>query len=111
MRAGFDKWWLLPLGVLTASVLVVLGLLVFGSSFVGGSSARVAHHALTGTSEAAVADCSGASKLDYALYEKGYHDLVLTSGVEAAFADLKNEHEKNGFVREACHYLTHVIGH
>jgi hypothetical protein len=111
MRAGFDRWWLLPLGVLAASVLVVLGLLVFGSSFVGGSSAGVAHHALTGTNEAAVADCSGASKLDYACYEKRYHDLVLNSGVEAAFADLKNEHEKNGFVRDACHYLTHVIGH
>jgi hypothetical protein len=111
MRAGFDKRWLLPLGVLTASALVVLGLVIFGPSYIGGSSAGAAHHAAKGTSQTAVADCSGAAKLDYACYEQHYHDLVLNSGVEAAFADLKDEHDKNGFVRDACHYLTHVIGH
>jgi hypothetical protein len=110
VRADFDKLWLLPLGVLSASALVVLGLVIFGPSFTSGSSARVDHqHAATETATAA--NCSGASALDYACYEKRYHDLVLNSGVEAAFADLKDEHDKNGFVRVACHDLTHVIGH
>jgi hypothetical protein len=108
VRAGFDKWWLLPLGVLTASALVALGLVLFGPSFVGNSSAEgVARPA---ASEAAVADCSGASKLDYACYQERYRALVLNSGVEAAFEELKEEHEENGFVRTACHHLTHVIG-
>jgi hypothetical protein len=109
MRAGFDKWWLLPLGVLAASALVVLGLVVFEPSFNGDLSAGLAHqHAET---EPAAADCSGASAIDYACYEERYHNLVLDSGVEAAFVDLKDEHEKNGFVRVACHDLTHVVGH
>jgi hypothetical protein len=109
VSTGFDKWWLLPLGVLIFSAMVALELV--GPSSSGGSSVGAAHHALTGTNEAAAADCSGASKLDYACYEKRYHNLVLNSGVEAAFADLKDEHEKKGFVRVACHDLTHVIGH
>ena len=108
MRAGFDKWWLLPLGVLTASVLVALSVFVFAPSFGSDSSEEAVRAA---ASKTVVGDCSGASKLDYACYEQRYHDLVLNSGVEAAFADLKDEHEKNGFVRDACHYLTHVIGH
>jgi hypothetical protein len=111
VRVGFSKWWLLPLGVLSASALVVLGFVVVGPSFSGGSSAGVAHHAAAGTSDAEVADCSGTLAIDYACYEERYHDLVLNSGVEATFAELKDEHEKNGFVRVACHDLTHVIGH
>jgi hypothetical protein len=108
LRAGFDKRWLLPLGVLTASALVALGLIIFGPSFVGGSFGEgVARPA---ASEAAVADCSGASKLDYACHQERYRNLVLNSGVEAAFADLKDERERNGFVRAACHQMTHVIG-
>jgi hypothetical protein len=83
VRAGFDKRWLLPLGILTASALVALGLVVFGPSVVGGSSAEVGHQ--HGASGASVADCSGASKLDYACYEQRYHELVLRSGGESGF--------------------------
>jgi hypothetical protein len=108
VRTGFDKLWLLPFGVLSASALVALGLVVFGPSFVGGSSGEgVAQPA---ASEAAVADCSGASKLDFACHQERYRNLVLNSGVEAAFADLKDEREKNGFLRAGCHQMTHVIG-
>ncbi len=106
MRASFDKWWLLPLGVFAASALVALGIVVFGPSFVGGSSAEVAQRA---ASEAA-ADCSGALSTDYACYQKRYRELVLGSGVEAAFVELKDEHTKDEFVRDNCHQLTHVIG-
>jgi hypothetical protein len=36
--------------------------------------------------------------------------LVRVSGVEAAFDELKEEYEKNGFVRSNCHQMSHVIG-
>jgi len=35
---------------------------------------------------------------------------VSDSGVKAAFAELKDEYEENGFVKRNCHQLTHVIG-
>jgi hypothetical protein len=108
VRVSFDKWWLLPLGVLSASTLVALGLVVFWPSFSGNSSGEgVVRPA---ASEAAVADCSGASKLDFTCHQERYRALVLDSGVEVAFADLKDERENNGFVRAACHQMTHVIG-
>jgi hypothetical protein len=81
----------LPIGIVAASALVALGIVVFGSYF-------VATH------------CSGALSTDYACYQQRYQNLVHESGIEAAFADLKKEYEKNYFVRSECHQLTHVIG-
>jgi hypothetical protein len=102
----------LPVGILAASALVTVGIVVFGPSFVGRSSAEVARQAAsepTETGEAA-ADCSGALATDYACHQGRYRDLVLDSGVEAAFAELKDEYNKNEFVRPGCHQLTHAIG-
>ncbi len=113
MRAKFDKRWLLPLGILAASALVALGIVVFGPSSVGRSSGEVAQQAAsepTETSEKA-ASCSGASATDYGCYRQRYRDLVLDSGVEAAFVELKDEYTKNDFVKSSCHQLTHDIGH
>jgi hypothetical protein len=91
MRAGFDKRWLLPFGVLAASGLLALGIFVLGPSYVA-------------------ADCAGASASDFACYQQRYQGLVRNSGVEAAFDELKHEYGKNGFVRSNCHQLSHVIG-
>jgi hypothetical protein len=91
MRAGFDKRWLLPFGVLAASGLLALGIFVLGPSYVA-------------------ADCAGASASDFACYQQRYQGLVRNSGVEAAFDELKDEYGKNGFVRSNCHQLSHVIG-
>ncbi len=107
MKASFDEWWLLPLGILAASALVALGIVVFEPSFAGRSSTEVDQQA---TNELA-AHCSGASATDYACYQQRYRDLVLSSGVAAAFAELRDEYEKNEFVRAGCHQLTHVIGY
>ena len=93
MRAGFDKRWLLPLAILTASALLASGIVVFGRA----------------EGEAA-ADCSGALSTDYACHQQRYRDLVHDSGVEAAFAELESEYEKNDFLKAACHQLTHDIG-
>jgi hypothetical protein len=94
MRLGFDKWWLLPFGVLVVSTLVAVGIIFFRPPE---------------ASEGA-ADCSGASTTDYACYQEYYRGLVRDSGVEAAFAELRDEHKENEFVRASCHQLTHVIG-
>ena len=112
MRAGFNKWWLLPFGVLAALALVALGIVVVGPSFTDRSSTEVAQQSAgepTTTGETP-ADCSGDLASDYACYQERYQSLVRGSGVEAAFADLKDEYEKNEFVRAQCHQLTHVVG-
>jgi hypothetical protein len=93
VRVSFEKWWLLPLGILATSMLVTVGIFFQPPE----------------ASEAA-ADCSGALSTDYACYQERYQKLVNNSGVQAAFADLKDEYKKNEFVRASCHQLTHVIG-
>jgi hypothetical protein len=93
MRATFDKWWLVPLGILVVSTLVAVGIFFRPSE-----------------ASKTTADCSGASATDYACYQEHYRDLVGDSGVEAAFAELKDEHEENEFVKSNCHQMTHVIG-
>jgi hypothetical protein len=110
MRASFEKWWLLPSGILIASLLAALSIIVFGPSLSGRSSAEVARRAAAESSKTASAGCSGASANDYACYQERYRDLVRAAGVEAAFAELKDEYEKNEFVRANCHPLVHVIG-
>src|SRR5919112_1705813 len=92
--ANFNKWWFLPLGILSVSALIAGSIMVFGPSLIGPR----------------VADCGGHSANDYSCYQKRYQDLVDNSGVEAAFADLKDEFAKERFVKAACHQLTHDIG-
>lgn len=81
----------MPIGVLAASAWVALTIVVvFGVPFVGS----------------AAVDCSGALASNYACYQ----DLVKDSGVGVAFDDIKDEYEKNDFVKSGCHQLVHVIG-
>ncbi len=92
MKARFDKWWLLPLSILAASALVALNVVVFEPSSIDRSSDEVV--AQRATSEAVARDCSGDLASDYACHQERYQDLIRNSGVEAAFAELKDEHEK-----------------
>ena len=57
-----------------------------------------------------VTECVGAAALDFDCLENHYVELVSASGPEAALADLGNAWEGGGFVRSACHQLTHRIG-
>ncbi len=93
MRAGFNKWWLLPPGILAISAMVAVGIILEWSQ-----------------ASKAVTDCSGPLATDYACYQQRYQDLVRDSGVDVAFAQLKDEYANNDFVRSGCHQLTHVIG-
>lgn len=114
MMAGFNKWWLMPFGILMVSVLISASIVVFEPSFLGGASAEVARADVVGSKKVAAGgeprDCSGASANDYACYQERYQGLVQESGVEAAFTELKSEYDKNDFVKAQCHQITHVIG-
>src|SRR5215210_1448559 len=69
ISANFNKWWLLPFSILTASALTALNILVFGPSFIQQ----------TGSYQAI--DCSGPKANDFSCYQKRYEDLVYNSGV------------------------------
>lgn len=107
MKGGFNRWWLLPIGILTASVLIALNIIVFKPSIVIRSYVAVAQQIGAGGEPV---DCSGARANDYACYQQRYQDLVHYSGVKAAFDDLKDQYDKNEFVKDNCHQMTHVIG-
>jgi len=108
----FNKWWLLPFGILTTSALITSSILVFGPTFADSSSedevARHGAHEPTETNEP-LAECSGTST-DHSCYQQRYESLVRVSGVTAALAELKDEFTKDEFVNTNCHHLTHVIG-
>src|SRR5215217_5282052 len=76
-----------------------LNILVFGPSFIQQTA-----------SNPVAIDCSGPKANDFSCYQKRYEDLVYNSGVEAAFADLKDQFTKEQFVKASCHQLTHSIG-
>src|SRR5829696_687997 len=112
IRGHFNKWWLLPFGILTTSALITSSILVFGPTFADSSSedevARHGAHEPTETNEP-LAECSGTST-DHSCYQQRYESLVRVSGVTAALAELKDEFTKDEFVNTNCHHLTHVIG-
>lgn len=109
MRAGADKWRVLPFGVLIFCAVVSLNIVVFGPNFVKqrptGEVARAANAAPTDA-----AGCSGALANDYACFQERYRNLVRGESVERAFMELKADYEKGGFVKANCHQMTHVIG-
>jgi hypothetical protein len=97
----FNKWCLLPLGILNVSVMIAVSIMVFGPSFIGPMPAD------TGSS---ITDCWGFRANDYSCYQERYQELVDNSGVQAAFADLKDQFDKEPFVKANCHQMAHVIG-
>ena len=91
--------------------LIALSIIIFGPSLAGRSSdEEVARQAANEKMSETTADCSGASATDHACYQKRYESLVRDSGVQAAFAELKDEFTEDEFVNSNCHHLTHVIG-
>jgi hypothetical protein len=107
VKASFNRWWLLPFGILAASALFALSIVVFHPSFVNRSYVAVAQRV---SDSASITDCSGTAANNYACYQQHYQDLVRGPGVEAAFKDLKDESGKSQFVQTYCHQMTHVIG-
>lgn len=115
---SYGRWWLLPIGIVTASMFIALGIVVFQPSFIEEVfaerlSAQTAGSTFGGakqpTGEAAE-DCSGARASDYQCVQRRYQDLVHGSGVQAAFTELKGAYETDEFIKTNCHQITHVIG-
>ena len=92
--------------ILIASALSASSIIVFRPSFIDHSYTA----AFQQTGDNTPIDCSALSANDFSCYQKRYQDLVYDLGVEAAFTDLKEESEKEQFVKDTCHELTHAIG-
>ena len=59
---------------------------------------------------ASVAECRGGDAVDFACQERRYVELADTRGAAAALDDLAKSKRDSGFLRAACHQLTHRIG-
>ena len=79
MGGQFNKWWLLPFGILTTSALIASSIIIFGPTFADSSFdevvARHGAHKPTETS-GSIPECSDASANDHACYEQRYGNLV-----------------------------------
>jgi hypothetical protein len=60
--------------------------------------------------EPRVIACEGAAALRFECFERRYVALVRARGAPAALRDLARERARNGYVRAACHQLTHRAG-
>jgi hypothetical protein len=74
------------------------------------AAAGVALLGRDGSATAAVAACRGAEALDFACHERRSLQIARTDGAAAALRDLARAMEDNGYLRAACHQLTHRIG-
>ena len=61
-------------------------------------------------STASAVACTGAERLDFACHERRALQIARAGGPAAALRDLERETKDNGYVRAACHQLTHRIG-
>ncbi len=57
-----------------------------------------------------ITTCRGAAALEFRCFERRYTEMVRQRGAPAALGDLASQRERNGYVRAACHQLTHRIG-
>lgn len=85
---GFDRWWLLPFGIVAASTVIALGIVVLGPSFAGRSSAEVVPRAASESARAettvANADCSDAPANSSACQGEHHYEEELAEGSEVA---------------------------
>ncbi|MEA2143450.1 MAG: hypothetical protein QOI64_1880 [Solirubrobacteraceae bacterium] len=58
----------------------------------------------------AVVACEGARALEFECFERRYVGLVRSRGAAPALRDLARQRTRNGYVRAACHQLTHRAG-
>jgi hypothetical protein len=134
-----ERWGVLPLFILAASALAVLGLVVLGTSLAERAPVEANQRAVSDSvsehcsgasasdpachqgedqgghremaSDTATPGCSGDPSTDFVCLQKRYQDLVRGPGVGAAFVELKDELPRNELARSNCHELTHIIGH
>jgi hypothetical protein len=54
--------------------------------------------------------CEGAAAIDFGCFERRYIGFVRAAGAAPALRDLARQRARNGYVRAACHQLTHRVG-
>lgn len=86
-----------------AAALVGLAAIVAAASFALASGARP-------PPSAEVDRCAAASAIDFGCFERRYTALTRSRGARSALRDLAGQRQQNGYVRAACHQLTHRIG-
>ncbi len=62
------------------------------------------------TAQASITKCDGAQEIDFDCYERRFTELAHAAGADAALKDLARHRKRRGFVRLACHKLTHRVG-
>ena len=82
--------------------------LVAGGALLAAAQALVGPRG--GASDAAAARCTGADALDFACHERRSLEIVEADGAARALRDLDGHMKDSGYVRAACHQLTHRIG-
>ena len=84
-------------------VVLVVAIGLTGSQLITGSSARDA-------AAPAAASCGGKAAIDFACHARRYGELARREGARTALRTLAADQRRNGYVRAACHQLTHRIG-
>jgi len=89
-----------------------LALVLAGLVIVAAAAATVAVTAGRGTAgtSPAIAACHGAAALEFECFERREVQIVHTRGAAPALRDLARQRARNGYVRAACHQLTHRVG-
>jgi hypothetical protein len=80
------------------------------AAVVAVAAVAIAAIALRGDAPATVARCTGADAVDFDCQARRADALVAASGARAALRDLEGQTRASGYVRAACHQLTHRIG-
>jgi len=75
---------------------------IVGAQLVAGAAER-------GRPAPAVA-CAGSAAIDFACQARRYREIARRDGARTALRVLAADQRRNGFVRAACHQLTHRIG-
>lgn len=84
--------------------MAVAGAMVAGNTVLAGDSEDRSANAAT------MPKCGGAEELDFGCWERRYIQFTRTFGARRALKDLARQRERHGYVRSACHQLTHRIG-
>jgi hypothetical protein len=95
MCCGGMRW---PIGAALAAALLLTALVfaVRDSGERGGTPA--------------IANCTGAERIDFGCYQRRYRAMVAVRGPRAAIRDLSARSTRVGYLRAACHQLMHGIG-
>ena len=94
----------------TAIALVALAAVGAGLALTAGGGAGAGAGATAANANAAIVRCEGAAAIEFRCFERRAAELVRSRGARYALHDLARQRARNGYVRAACHQLTHRIG-